>query len=98
MWFKVVSGLRINLEKSELIPVGRVENMDDLAWDFGCRVGSLPSSYLGMPLGASFKSVTVWDGVEERFQRRLSMWKRQYLSKGGKVTLIRSTIALTKLN
>ena len=38
MWFEAMSGLRINLEKSELIPVGRVENIDDLAWDFGCRV------------------------------------------------------------
>ena len=36
MWFEVVSGLRINLEKSELIPVGRVENIDDLDLDFGC--------------------------------------------------------------
>ena len=63
MWF-AVSGLRINLEKSELILVGRVENIDDLAWDFGCRVGSLLSTYLGMPLGAPFKSVTKWDGVE----------------------------------
>ena len=53
------------MEKSELIPVGRVENIDDLAWDFGCKVGSLPSAYLGMPLGASFKSITVWDEVEE---------------------------------
>ena len=31
MWFEAVSGLRIYLEKSELIPIGRVENMDDLA-------------------------------------------------------------------
>ncbi|KAL6338492.1 hypothetical protein AAG906_020588 [Vitis piasezkii] len=65
LWFEAVSGLRINLEKSELIPVGRVENIDDLAWDFGCRVGSLPSTYLGMPLGALFNSITVWDEVEE---------------------------------
>ena len=35
MWFEAVSGLRINLEKSELILVGRVENIDDLAMDFG---------------------------------------------------------------
>ena len=76
MWFEAVSGLRLNLEKSELISVGRVENIDDLALDFGCRVGSLPSTYLGLPLGALFKSVTVWDGVEERFHRRLAMWKR----------------------
>ena len=93
MWFEAMSGLRINLEKSELIPVGRVENIDDLAWDFGCRVGSLLSTYLGMPLGAPFKSVTKWDGVEERFRRRLVIWKRQYLSKGGRVTLIRSMLS-----
>ena len=57
MWFKVVSGLRINLEKSKLIPMGRVENFDDLAMEFGCRVGSLPRTYLGLPLGAPFKSI-----------------------------------------
>ena len=51
MWFEAVSRLRINLEKSELIPVRRVENIDDLALDFGCRVGSLLSTYLGLPLG-----------------------------------------------
>ena len=67
--------------------------MDDLAWEFGCRPGSLPTTYLGMPLGALFKSVTVWDGVEEHFQRRLAMWKRQYLSKGGRATLIQSTLS-----
>ncbi|RVX06125.1 putative ribonuclease H protein [Vitis vinifera] len=67
--------------------------MDDLAWEFGCKVGSLPSTYLGMPLGASFKSTSVWDGVEERFRKRLGMWKRQYLSKGGRTTLIRSTLS-----
>ena len=93
IWFEAVSGLKINLKKSELIPVGRVENMDDLAWEFGCRLGSLPTTYLGMPLGAPFKSVTIWDGVEERFRRRLAMWKRQYLSKGGRATLIRSTLS-----
>ena len=93
MWFEVVSGLRINLEKSELIPVRRVENIDDLALDFGCRVGSLLSTYLGLPLGAPFKSVSVWNGVEERFRKRLAMWKRQYLSKGGRSTLIQSTLS-----
>ena len=73
MWFEAISGLRIKLEKSELILVGRVENIDDLALDFGCRVGSLPSTYLGLPLGAPFKTVSVWDGVEERFRKRLAM-------------------------
>ena len=55
-------------------------------------MGKLPSSYLGLPLGASYKSVAVWDVVEEHFQRRLLLWKRHYLSKGGRLTLLRSTL------
>ncbi|RVW33020.1 hypothetical protein CK203_041517 [Vitis vinifera] len=57
----------------------------------------LPSSYLGLPLGAPHKSTAVWDGVEERFWRRLAIWKRQYISKGGRLTLIRSTLTSVPL-
>ena len=71
MWFGPNSGLKINLEKSELILVGRVENLDDLLDELRCKVGSLPSSYLGLPLGASFKFTIAWDGVEEWFHKRL---------------------------
>ncbi|RVW44970.1 putative ribonuclease H protein [Vitis vinifera] len=88
----VARGLRANLEKSEMIPVGRVENVEELADEFGYKVGKLPSTYLGMPLGAPFKSVVTWDGIEERFQKILAMWKRQYISKGGRITLIRSIL------
>ena len=71
MWFEACSGLKINLEKSELIPVGRVHDMEGLALELGCKVGGLPSCYLGLPLGAPFNSLAVWDGVEERFCKRL---------------------------
>ncbi|RVW59622.1 putative ribonuclease H protein [Vitis vinifera] len=93
MWFEACLGFRINLEKSEMIPVGRVLNIEGLALELGCKVGGIPSSYLGMPLGAAFNSLAVWDGVEERFRRRLAMWKRQYISKGGRLALIRSTMS-----
>ncbi|RVW77972.1 hypothetical protein CK203_048254 [Vitis vinifera] len=83
MWFEACSGLRINLEKSELILVGRVHGIEDLALELGCRVGGLPSCYLGLPLGPPFKSSAVWDGIKERFRKRLAMWKRQYISKEG---------------
>ena len=69
-----------------------MENIESLVEAFGCQVGSLPSSYLGLPLGAPFKSIPVWDDVEERLCRRLALWKRQYISKGGQLTLIRSTL------
>ena len=93
MWFEACLRLIINLEKSELIPVGRVHVIEDLALELGCKVGDLPSCYLGLPLGAPFKSVAVWDGVEERFRKRLGMWKRRYISKGRRLTLIRSTLS-----
>ena len=41
MWFEVASGLRINMEKSSIIPVGRVENVESLAREGGCKVGEL---------------------------------------------------------
>ncbi|RVW66489.1 hypothetical protein CK203_066071 [Vitis vinifera] len=62
--------------QDQLTYLSRVENIDDVALDFGCRVGSLPSTYLGLLLGAPFKSVTVLDGVEERFLRR-EVWGRE---------------------
>ncbi|KAL6323455.1 hypothetical protein AAG906_039025 [Vitis piasezkii] len=93
MWFEACSGLRVNLEKSKLIPMGRVHDIEDLTLELGCKVGGLPSCYLSLPLGAPFKSEVVWDGVEEKFRKRLAMWKRQYISKGGRLTLIRSTLS-----
>lgn len=39
--FKVVSGLKINLAKSELVPVGKFENVDGLASILSCGVSSL---------------------------------------------------------
>lgn len=69
--FDVVSGLKINHQKSELFPVGDVEEVDSLASLLGCKVGWFPT-YFGLPLGAPHKSSIVWDSVEERFNRRLA--------------------------
>ena len=81
------------MDKSSLLPVGRVENEENLALELGYKIGSLPAEYLGLPLGAKQKASSVWDGVEERFQKRLANQKRQYISKGGRLTLIRSTLS-----
>ena len=67
MWFEALSGLKINLNKSEVIPIGIVDNVEELASELGCKVGSLPTPYLGLPLGAKHKALGVWDSIEERF-------------------------------
>jgi hypothetical protein len=76
-----------------LVPMGHVNNMDDLAGILGCGVSSLPLKNLGLPLGAPFKAKSSWDEVVGKIERRLASWKRLYLSKGGRVTLIKSTLS-----
>ena len=58
-----------------------------------CETSFLPLKDLGLPLGAHFKTKSSWDGIVEKFERRLASWKRMYLSKGGRVTLTKSTIS-----
>ncbi|RVX03335.1 LINE-1 reverse transcriptase-like [Vitis vinifera] len=65
VWFEAASGLRINLAKSEVIPVGEVEDIEMLAVELGCKVGTLLSVYLGLPLGAKHKATTMWDGLKQ---------------------------------
>jgi hypothetical protein len=91
--FEAVAGLKVNLSKSALIPVGLRGEVDQLAGMLGCGIGDLPLKYLGLPLGASFKLKAMWADLEDLMVRRLAPWKILYLSKGARVTLIKSTLS-----
>jgi hypothetical protein len=54
---------------------------------------SLTMKYLGMPLGVSNKATSIWDDIVFKMECRLASWKMLYLSKEGRVTLIKSTIS-----
>ncbi len=76
-----------------MVPVEEVPNLEDLVQILGCKIVSPPMKYLGLPLGATFKAKLIWNPIIERMEKRLVGWKRLYLSKGGKVTLIKSTLS-----
>ena len=49
--------------------------------------------YLGMPLETSFKTASIWNPILEKMEKKLSGWKRLYLSKGGRLILLKSTLS-----
>ena len=73
--------------------VGAVYNFDLLMVVLGRKQGFLPMKYLGLPLGAKYKDKAIWNPILEKMERKLASWKKLYLSKGGQVTSIKSTLS-----
>ena len=71
--FQVVTGLKVNVLKSEIVLIGEVNNVHALVEILGCRIETLPMSYLGMPLGASHKSSTIWNPILEKIEWKLAV-------------------------
>jgi len=78
-----VLGLKINLSKSEIVPIGDVGDVEVLASILGCRVASLPMKYLGLPLGSAYKASTIWNAIIKKMEHRLTSWKRFHLRDAG---------------
>ena len=93
IFFEAITGLKVNVCKSEIVPVSDVGNLNALARTLCCNVGTLPMRYLGMPLGAHYKDSSIWNLIIEKMEKRLSGWKRPYLSKCGRLTFFKSTLS-----
>lgn len=64
---QIALGLKINLSKSFLVDVASSEEiMQTLATRLHCKRGRFPFHYLGMPLGANPRSLSMWDPVIEK--------------------------------
>nr|GFA74946.1 putative RNA-directed DNA polymerase, eukaryota [Tanacetum cinerariifolium] len=58
----------------------------------GCEAGSFPFSYLGLPIGSNMSRIANWQILIDCFKARLSGWKANLLSIGGRLTLINSVL------
>jgi hypothetical protein len=65
----------------------------DLACDFlNCKRGSIPFSYLGLPVGANPHRSATWDPLIEFLKKRLRSWGNRYVSLGGRIVIINSVL------
>ncbi|GKV09172.1 hypothetical protein SLEP1_g20714 [Rubroshorea leprosula] len=77
--FELISGLKINLQKSQLMGI----NVEDgwgskMAYRLCCKKGEFPFKYLGIPIGGSHRRLTMWLAVKED-----GLWRRVIASKYG---------------
>ena len=69
------------------------ELQEDVSRIFGCRVGTLPMIYLGLPVNNIKISKAQFSYVPDKANKRLATWKCDMLSSGGKATLINSCLS-----
>lgn len=66
------TGLKVNYEKSSMVPINVDEQkFSDLAATFGCSKGSLPFTYLGLPLSITKPTVADFWPLVTKCERRL---------------------------
>ncbi|KAK3218269.1 hypothetical protein Dsin_012239 [Dipteronia sinensis] len=60
---------------------------------FRCKKASLPITFLGLPLGGNPRSISFWEPMLEKVHARLAPWKMLFISKAGRLVLIKSVLA-----
>jgi hypothetical protein len=65
---------------------------EDYKLPFGCESGSYPFKYFGIPIHYRKLKNGEWKPVEDRFERKLSIWIGKLLSYGDRLILINSVL------
>ncbi|XP_058731299.1 uncharacterized protein LOC131603066 [Vicia villosa] len=91
--FELASGLKINFHKSQLFGINVQQTwLEEAALVLNCRVGSLPFSYLGLPIGSNPRRLGMWRPVVDTVRQKLFKWNNKHLSIDGRVVLLKSVL------
>ena len=91
--FSTSTGLDINYHKSCIIPINiSDQRLAELAHGFGCKVGNLPFTYLGLPVGTTRPKMANFMPLVDCMERRLTA-SSQFLTQGGRLQLLNSVIS-----
>jgi len=82
--FEVMSGLKVNFNKSMMVGVNISESwLVEGTFILNCRVGKVPFLYVGLSIGGDPRRLTFWGLVLHTIKYRLSAWKSRFLFFGG---------------
>nr|GFA69509.1 hypothetical protein [Tanacetum cinerariifolium] len=96
--FQLASGLKINMQKSQVLGVGVPSNVViDGASTIGCNVMNSPFKYLGVTVGDHMSRHSDWSTIIQKIRSRLSTWKAKTLSIGGRLMLQKSVLGAVPL-
>ena len=71
--FSTSTGLKVNFSKSMLVPINLSDDQaSSLATSFGCELGKLPFTYLGLPMGLTKPKVVYFLPLVQKCERRLT--------------------------
>ncbi|GKE38592.1 hypothetical protein Tco_1461997, partial [Tanacetum coccineum] len=91
--FYLALRLNINIHISNFYGIGvSNEEVSVMASSTCCASGSLPFAYLGLPIGPNMNLISHWKILIDRFQMRLSSWKANLISIGGRLTHIKAVL------
>lgn len=91
--YSLCTGLMINFHKSCMIPINTDNSkMEILAATFGCSIGSLPSTYIGLPLGTTKPNISDFAPLIDRVERRLPS-TTIFLNQGQRLTMVNSVLS-----
>lgn len=91
--FELLSGLKVNFNKSLLVGINISESwLSEAASVLGCKVGKIPFLYLGLPIGGNPRRLSFWEPVVHRIKSRLSGWNSRFLSFGGRLILLKAVL------
>lgn len=94
--FRLVSGLKINRQKSELLlDGGSSSRCREMASQLGMAQGALPLRYLGVPLSPKKMTRTDFQPLLDKIAARFNSWTVKHLSFAGRFQLIQAVIYST---